>query len=228
MPTVPRSEPPHLHHPGNIKMQQPVVAPGPEVSADLWVNANSDRDKIGVSVPSIKDVENPLLQYQHNTQEDLEKAIQRVFLVRPVLQDFYASDKIKKKDLELTKWKRAEMDWAIDAPAAAAGHIVVLVDEMLTSTMCLTCVELGVSLHLAKPTMRSCACLTCGRWLHRDIVGAHNLAIVGERWIRSLTRPAPLCRQNSVHLSTSNPSASLSSLVSAPAVQFHLSHLETG
>ncbi|KAF8945454.1 hypothetical protein BGZ47_002601 [Haplosporangium gracile] len=87
----------HRSHLDNIKMQRPVVAPGQEVSADLWVSVDPDRDKINVSLPFIKDMENLLPPYQHDTQEELEKAIQRVFLVRPVLQDFYASGQIKRK-----------------------------------------------------------------------------------------------------------------------------------
>ncbi|KAF9138641.1 hypothetical protein BGX30_008923 [Mortierella sp. GBA39] len=80
--------------------------------------------------------------------------------------------------------------------AVAAGHIVVLVDEFLTSSMCPTCLESGDASRLAKPTMRSCVCLRCGRWLHRDIIGAHNIAAAGEVWIRTLTRPLPLSRKN--------------------------------
>ncbi|KAF9128763.1 hypothetical protein BGW39_004788 [Mortierella sp. 14UC] len=66
--------------------------------------------------------------------------------------------------------------------AVAAGHIVVLVDEYLTSSICPTCLESSELSRLAKPTIRSCVCLTCGRWLHRDIVGAHNIAAAGEVW----------------------------------------------
>ncbi|OAQ34102.1 hypothetical protein K457DRAFT_133668 [Linnemannia elongata AG-77] len=42
--------------------------------------------------------------------------------------------------------------------------------------------------------MRSCVCLNCGRWLHRDAIGAQNIAAAGETWIKTFTRPLPLCR----------------------------------
>lgn len=221
----------HRNQLDNIKQDRPIRLPGQEATPDLWVNADLNHDKTGISMPSIKDIENLVLPYQYTSREDCEKAIQRTFLVRPVLQGFYASDRVRKLNWELGKWKLAEMEWAVDAvlrtctrktlfcygngafrtglnlasphetfkalfaqKAVSKGHVVVLVDEMLTSTMCPTCVELGVESRLAKPTMRSCVCLNCGRWLHRDLIGAHNLAIVGECWIRSLTRPGPLCR----------------------------------
>ncbi|OAQ25844.1 hypothetical protein K457DRAFT_140797 [Linnemannia elongata AG-77] len=42
--------------------------------------------------------------------------------------------------------------------------------------------------------MRSCVCLNCGRWLHRDAIGAQNTAAAGETWIKNFTRPLLLCR----------------------------------
>ncbi|OAQ33755.1 hypothetical protein K457DRAFT_152617 [Linnemannia elongata AG-77] len=78
--------------------------------------------------------------------------------------------------------------------AREKGYLVLLVDEYLTSTMCPTCVAVGVSTRMAKPSMRVCACLKCQRWIHRDVVGAHNIALVGEQYVRTLGRPAPLQR----------------------------------
>ncbi|GJJ75134.1 hypothetical protein EMPS_07492 [Entomortierella parvispora] len=78
--------------------------------------------------------------------------------------------------------------------ATAAGHIVVLIDEYLTSSLCPSCLEMGVSSRLAKPTMRSCVCLVCARWLHRDVIGAQNIAVAGEAWLHTQARPLPLCR----------------------------------
>ncbi|KAG9068054.1 hypothetical protein KI688_011646 [Linnemannia hyalina] len=79
--------------------------------------------------------------------------------------------------------------------AAAAGHVVVLVDEFLTSSVCPTWLETGDASRLAESTIRSCVCLECGRWIHRDLVGAHNIAAAGEVWIWTLTRTLPLSRK---------------------------------
>ncbi|KAG0376645.1 hypothetical protein BGX24_007450 [Mortierella sp. AD032] len=105
----------HRNYLDTIKTQRPVLAPGQETTPDLWAKGDLDRDKTGISLPSIKDVENLVLPYQHDTQEDCEKALQRVFLVHPVLQGFYASDRIRKLNWELKKCKDAEIDWAMDA-----------------------------------------------------------------------------------------------------------------
>ncbi|KAF9910422.1 hypothetical protein EC991_006689 [Linnemannia zychae] len=79
----------------------------------------------------------------------------------------------------------------------ALGYKVALEDEYLTSTMCPTCVSAGVTARLAKPSMRTCACVGCKRWIHRDLVGAHNIAIVGEHYLKHLARPSSLERPQS-------------------------------
>lgn len=48
--------------------------------------------------------------------------------------------------------------------------------------------------RLAKPSIRVCACIKCKRWIHRDIVGAHNIAVIGEHYLKYLKRPIPLER----------------------------------
>jgi len=80
--------------------------------------------------------------------------------------------------------------------ARGLGYHVVRGDEYLTSTMCPTCVSRNHPARLAKPTRRSCVCVEpgCQRWINRDSVGSHNLAIIGQKWIRELTRPVPLRR----------------------------------
>lgn len=76
----------------------------------------------------------------------------------------------------------------------ALGYKIALVDEYLTSTICPTCVSKGKKSRLAKPSMRTCACVECRRWIHRDGVGAHNIALIGEQYLKSLGRPEPLAR----------------------------------
>ena len=76
----------------------------------------------------------------------------------------------------------------------ALGYKIALVDEYLTSTMCPTCVSKGKKSRLAKPSMRTCAYVECKRWIHRDGVGAHNIALIGEQYLKSLGRPEPLAR----------------------------------
>ncbi|KAF9082447.1 hypothetical protein BGX23_012457 [Mortierella sp. AD031] len=76
----------------------------------------------------------------------------------------------------------------------ALGYKAALVDEYLTSTVCPICVSKGERTRLAKPSMRVCACLECQRWIHSDLVSAHNIAIIGEHYLRSLGRPEPLTR----------------------------------
>ncbi|KAG0284381.1 hypothetical protein BGZ96_011233 [Linnemannia gamsii] len=78
--------------------------------------------------------------------------------------------------------------------ARALGHVVVLVDEFLTSTMCPSCAAHDVRSRVAKPTQRSCVCVECGRWINRDSVGAQNIALIAERWMTDQTRPLPLER----------------------------------
>ena len=80
--------------------------------------------------------------------------------------------------------------------ATSLGYMVVKADEYLTSTMCPICTASGQISRLAKPTDRTCVCLRdgCQRWIDRDNVGGHNLAVIGRSWIRDLTRPSPLKR----------------------------------
>ena len=66
--------------------------------------------------------------------------------------------------------------FSTNSSARERGYLVLLVDEYLSYTMCPTCAAVGVSTRLAKPLMRACACLQCERWIHRDMVGAHNIA----------------------------------------------------
>ncbi|KAI8597248.1 hypothetical protein EDD21DRAFT_357425 [Dissophora ornata] len=85
------------------------------MNGDLWARADLDCDKTGTSIPSIKDIENLVLPSQYESQEDCETAIQRIIQVGPVLQGFYASNRIQRLNWEQRKSKDAEMDWAIDA-----------------------------------------------------------------------------------------------------------------
>ncbi|KAF9296200.1 hypothetical protein BGZ88_000493 [Linnemannia elongata] len=78
--------------------------------------------------------------------------------------------------------------------ARAQGHIVVFVDEYLTSTMCPACTARGETSRMAKPTSRSCVCVACGRWINRDSVGAHNIALIAEQWLFDQSRPISLLR----------------------------------
>ncbi len=75
--------------------------------------------------------------------------------------------------------------------ATALGHVVVVADEFRTSSICPSCNE-----WVAKPTMRSCFCVSpqCNRYIHRDILGGHNIARIGRDWITALQRPAALSR----------------------------------
>ncbi|GJJ71752.1 hypothetical protein EMPS_04109 [Entomortierella parvispora] len=74
------------------------------------------------------------------------------------------------------------------------GYKAVIGDEYLSSTMCPTCIGKNVATRLAKPSMRTCACTQCGRWIHRDCVGAHNIATIGERYVQQQDRPRQLAR----------------------------------
>ncbi|KAF9305116.1 hypothetical protein BGZ91_008815, partial [Linnemannia elongata] len=76
----------------------------------------------------------------------------------------------------------------------ALGYKVALVDEYLTPTMCPTCVSKGKKSRLAKPSIRACACVECTRWIHRDEVGAHNIALIGKQYLKSRGRPEALAR----------------------------------
>ncbi|KAF8932754.1 hypothetical protein BGZ58_006832 [Dissophora ornata] len=76
----------------------------------------------------------------------------------------------------------------------ALGYKALLVDEYLTSTVRPTGVSRGEQTRLAKPSMRVCACTECKRWIHRDLVGAHNIAIIGEHYLKTLGWPEPLAR----------------------------------
>ncbi|KAF9150764.1 hypothetical protein BG015_007414 [Linnemannia schmuckeri] len=76
----------------------------------------------------------------------------------------------------------------------ALGYKAALVDEYLTSTVCPTCVSKDRQNRRAKPSMRVCACTECERWIHRDLVGEHNIAIIGEHYLKSLLRPESLAR----------------------------------
>ncbi|CAO3572538.1 unnamed protein product [Mortierella alpina] len=73
--------------------------------------------------------------------------------------------------------------------ATALGHVVVVADEYRTSSICPNCDQ-----WLAKPTMRSCFCVSpqCNRYIHRDIVGGHNIARIGRQWLLQLSRPPAL------------------------------------
>lgn len=79
--------------------------------------------------------------------------------------------------------------------ATSMGY-VVNANECYTSTKCPNCTAHGRDCRVAKPTLRSCICLhpDCQRWVHRDCLGAHNLALIGQEWIHRLSRPPALCR----------------------------------
>ncbi|KAF9338415.1 hypothetical protein BG006_000014 [Podila minutissima] len=75
----------------------------------------------------------------------------------------------------------------------ALGYNVMSVDEFKTSSVCPTCDS-----EADKPTMRSCYCLGqgCGRYIHRDILGAHNIARVGHGYVTCTGRPTCLSRSS--------------------------------
>ncbi|CAO3572070.1 unnamed protein product [Mortierella alpina] len=75
--------------------------------------------------------------------------------------------------------------------ATALGHVVVVADEFRTSSVCPNCNQ-----WLAKPTMRSCFCVSpqCNRYIHRDIVGGHNIARIGLDRITAQVRTPALSR----------------------------------
>jgi len=105
----------HRNHMNAIKEHRPVLLPGQNATPDVWARADLDRDKTGTSIPSIKDIENLVHPYQYESQQDCEMAIQWIIQVGPVLQGFYASNRIQKLNWELRKSKDAEMNLAIDA-----------------------------------------------------------------------------------------------------------------
>ncbi|KAF9538668.1 hypothetical protein EC957_006373 [Mortierella hygrophila] len=78
--------------------------------------------------------------------------------------------------------------------ARASGYVVVLVDEYLTLSMCPSCGAHDVRSRVPKSTQRLCVCLECGRWINRDSVRAHNIALIAERWMTDQTRLLPLKR----------------------------------
>ncbi|GJJ78229.1 hypothetical protein EMPS_10588 [Entomortierella parvispora] len=78
--------------------------------------------------------------------------------------------------------------------STALGYHAALVDEYLSSTMCPTCTAKDEQTRLAKPSMRVCACIQCSRWIHRDLVGAHNIALIGEQYLKTMGRPQSLAR----------------------------------
>ncbi|KAF9556112.1 hypothetical protein EC968_008438 [Mortierella alpina] len=75
--------------------------------------------------------------------------------------------------------------------ATALGHAVVVADEFRTSSICPSC-----DAWVAKPSMRACFCVNagCNRFIHRDILGAHNIARIGRHWLLHQQRPAALTR----------------------------------
>ncbi|KAF9343535.1 hypothetical protein BGX34_006638, partial [Mortierella sp. NVP85] len=77
--------------------------------------------------------------------------------------------------------------------ATSQGYHVVSTDEFCTSSP--TCAERGGDIRVAKPTVRSCVCLEeeCDRWINRDSLGAHNLALIGRAWLERLQRPDAFC-----------------------------------
>jgi hypothetical protein len=92
---------PVLSHRGKMdemKACRPILAPGEKTTAKLWARADCDQDKNGVSLPSIKNIENLLLPKHHDSSDDLESTVRRLYLVRPLLQDFYSSDRVRRLD----------------------------------------------------------------------------------------------------------------------------------
>ncbi|KAG9064049.1 hypothetical protein KI688_003228 [Linnemannia hyalina] len=187
------------------KRRHPTAGPGDVVDSSLWTRI-TDLDKL-TTLPSVHDLENSLPSTNYDTSLDaLTAAHKKYYEQEPLIHGIYASREWKVAVHEHRMAKMSELDLAVagvlrmvdeaceGVPSAALGYKAALVDEYLTSTMCPTCVVENRATRLAKPSMRTCACVECTRWIHRDGVGAHNIALIGEQYLKSLGRPEPLAR----------------------------------
>ncbi|KAF9544268.1 hypothetical protein EC957_012231 [Mortierella hygrophila] len=140
-------------------------------------------------------------------EDALTAAHKKYFELEPLIHWIYASRdwklavhehsmaKISETDLAVAGVLRMVGEAYVSFSSAALGYKAALVDEYLTSTMCPTCVVKNRATRLAKPSMRTCACVECTRWIHRGGVGAHNIALIGEgQYLKSLGRPEPLAK----------------------------------
>ncbi|KAG9061854.1 hypothetical protein KI688_007005 [Linnemannia hyalina] len=192
------------------KRRHPTAGPGDVVDSSLWTRI-TDLDKL-TTLPSVHDLENSLPSTNYDTSLDaLTAAHKKYYEQEPLIHGIYASREWKVAAHEHRMAKMSELDLAVagvlrmvdeacegvpvhQRKSAALGYKAALVDEYLTSTMCPTCVVENRATRLAKPSMRTCACVECTRWIHRDGVGAHNIALIGEQYLKSLGRPEPLAR----------------------------------
>ncbi|KAF9350616.1 hypothetical protein BGX34_001078 [Mortierella sp. NVP85] len=85
--------------------------------------------------------------------------------------------------------------------ARALGITLCQVDEYLTSSVCPRC-----STRNIEREGRTFHCNVCNVTMHRDSVGAHNIARIGRDYIQGATRPIALMRPATVALLNPNPS----------------------
>jgi IS605 OrfB family transposase len=76
------------------------------------------------------------------------------------------------QNLRLRRWRRTHLLQALRDKAERAGMVVRLVDERGSSSTCPACRR-----RVPKPSGRRFRCCHCGFHGHRDLVGAHNIAI---------------------------------------------------
>ncbi|KAF8949485.1 hypothetical protein BGZ47_000026 [Haplosporangium gracile] len=135
-------------------------------------------------------MQNLLPSQHHKRVEDAETSTLRFYLIQRLLYGFYGSGRMKAMEWDLKKAKKAEMELDIDAvlKAVATEHIVVLMDEFLTST-----------------DYEVLSLFEMWQVAASHLIGVHNIAAAGEVWIRTLTRPLPLSRKNPAGQSTGTP-----------------------
>lgn len=80
----------------------------------------------------------------------------------------------RRHNLRLRQWRRTHLARTLKDKAELCGIAVVTVDERQTSSTCPRC-----RLRVVKPSGRNFSCSTCGFNGHRDLVGAHNIAVRG-------------------------------------------------
>lgn len=80
----------------------------------------------------------------------------------------------RKHNLRLRQWRRTHLVSCLKDKAELAGIDVVLVQERGTSSTCPRCGLAGIRAH-----GRDFSCPSCSFSGHRDVVGAHNIAVRG-------------------------------------------------
>ncbi|CAO3573985.1 unnamed protein product [Mortierella alpina] len=161
---------------------------------------------------SVNDIQNGMVDFGDGSPQAVRDHLRAWETAFRKLREFYSCNAYKKRNWARRKAFRAEYDWAVTGllslalldtelnqlhrrvtDATALGHVVVVADEYRTSSICPNCDQ-----WLAKPTMRSCFCVSpqCNRYIHRDIVGGHNIARIGRQWLLQLSRPPALSHYN--------------------------------